>query len=218
MPTTADVKPLVLDYLKAFDSRDLERCLSFCNEDATFHFLWRSFRGLKGIEKWHRDRFAADLRVTRVDDISVEGNTVNVDVIVTSNKLKARKVNQVGWTHHVAFGTGRIEGCQIRPPQTGQIGAPRNPPTHLSTAPMWAPRKLRRGRRHAVQSVDVPGIEGRPLSAGCGLRLIARRPAFHPLSAARPVFRNGARTVVDRRGHQERNRSGPDPYQAAPVQ
>ena len=58
MPATADVRLLVLDYLKAFDSRNLERCLSFCNEDATFHFLWRSFRGLKGIEKWHRDRFA----------------------------------------------------------------------------------------------------------------------------------------------------------------
>jgi len=95
-PAIADVKPPVLDYLKAFDSRDVERCLSFCNEDTTFHFLWRSFRGLKGIENWHRDFFAADLRVTRVDEISVEGNTVDVDVVVTSNKLKARKVNQVG--------------------------------------------------------------------------------------------------------------------------
>jgi hypothetical protein len=96
MPAISDVKSLVLDYLKAFDSRDLQRCLSFCNDDATFHFMWRSFRGLKGIEKWHRDRFAADLRVIRVDDISEKNNTVTVDVAVTSNKLKARKVKQVG--------------------------------------------------------------------------------------------------------------------------
>lgn len=96
MQATVDVKPLVLDYLKAFDARDLPRCLSFCNEDATFHFLWRTFRGMKGMEKWHRDRFDADLRVTRVDDITIAGNTVHVDVIVTSNRLKARKLNQLG--------------------------------------------------------------------------------------------------------------------------
>src|ERR1017187_2520097 len=94
MPATADVKSLVLDYLKAFASRDMARCLSFCNEDATFHFMWRSFRGLKGIEKWHRDRFAADLRVARVADISGEGNTVTVDVIVTSNRdRKSTRLN-----------------------------------------------------------------------------------------------------------------------------
>jgi len=109
MQATADVTPLVLDYLKAFDARDLDRCLSFCNEDATFHFLWRSFRGRKGIDKWHRERFAADLRVIRVDRISREGNTVTVDVIVTSNKLKARKVHQVGGRI-----TLRLEGSALK--------------------------------------------------------------------------------------------------------
>jgi len=123
MPTTADVKPLVLDYLKAFDSRDLGRCLSFCNDDATFHFLWRSFRGLKGIEKWHRERFAADLRVTRVVDISEEGNTVNVDVIVTSNKLKARKVNQVAGRIALRLERGALKDVKFSLRKPGKSSA-----------------------------------------------------------------------------------------------
>jgi ketosteroid isomerase-like protein len=123
MQATADVKPLVLDYLKAFDSRDLERCLSFCNEDATFHFLWRSFRGLKGIEKWHRDRFAADLRVVRVDDISAEGNTVTVDVIIASNKLRARKVNQIGGRITLRLERGALKDVKFGHRKPGKSGA-----------------------------------------------------------------------------------------------
>jgi SAM-dependent methyltransferase len=95
MPAT-DFKSRVLDYLKAFDARDIERCLSFCNEDTTFHFMWRRFRGRKGIEKWHRDRFEANLRVIRIDTISEDGNTVTVDVVITSDKLKPHKVNAMG--------------------------------------------------------------------------------------------------------------------------
>lgn len=124
MQATADVKPLVLDYLKAFDSRDVDRCLSFCNEDATFHFLWRTFRGMKGIEKWHRDRFAADLRVTRVDDISVAGNTVNVDVIITSNRLKARKLNQLGARITLRLERGALTDVKFshrKPDKTGPV-------------------------------------------------------------------------------------------------
>lgn len=124
MPTaTADVKPLVLDYLKAFDSRDMARCLSFCNEDATFHFMWRSFRGLKGIEKWHRDRFAADLRVVRVMDISVEGNTVTVDVVVTSNRLKARNVKQVGGRIALRLERGALTDVKFSLRKGGKQGA-----------------------------------------------------------------------------------------------
>jgi SAM-dependent methyltransferase len=122
MPATADVKSLVLDYLKAFASRDMARCLSFCNEDATFHFMWRSFRGLKGIEKWHRDRFAADLRVARVADISVEGNTVTVDVIVTSNRLKARKVNQVGGRITLRLERGALKDVKFGLRKPGKPG------------------------------------------------------------------------------------------------
>lgn len=115
----ADVKPLVLDYLKAFDSRDVERCLSFCSEDAKFHFLWRTFRGRKGIEKWHRDRFAADLRVVRVDNISADRDTVTVDVVITSKKLQPHKVDSLGRAHRRAHGTRCDAGCEVLPSQTG---------------------------------------------------------------------------------------------------
>jgi ketosteroid isomerase-like protein len=62
MQPTNGIQALVLEYLKAFDARDLDRCLSFCTADATFHFLWRSFRGRKEIEKWHHDGAMAHRR------------------------------------------------------------------------------------------------------------------------------------------------------------
>lgn len=117
-----DVKPLVLDYLKAFDERDLERCLSFCNEDTTFHFLWRTFRGRKGIEKWHRDRFDADLRVLRVDSVSAERNTVTVDVIITSNKLKPHKVNSLGGRITVRLEHGALQDVKFGLRKLGKSG------------------------------------------------------------------------------------------------
>jgi len=124
MQATADAKSLVLDYLKAFDSRDMERCLAFCNEATTIHFLWDSFRGRTGIEKWHRDRFAADLRVARVDNISVAGNTVTVDVIVTSNKLKARKLLQIGGRITLRLDRGILQDVKFGHRKPGKLGSP----------------------------------------------------------------------------------------------
>jgi len=134
MPNTGDIKALVLDYLKAFESRDIKRCLSFCNDDATYHFLWRSYRGLKGIEKWHRDRFAADLRVIRVDDISVEGKTVTVDVIVSSSKLRARNVKQVGGRITLRLDRGALSDVKfsIRKPDKSADGGSTDPSIYRS--------------------------------------------------------------------------------------
>lgn len=119
----ADVKPLVLDYLKAFDARDMERCLSFCDEDAKFHFLWRTFRGRKGIEKWHRDRFAADLRVIRVDNISSDRDTVTVDVVITSKKLKPHKVDSLGGRITVRLERGAMKDVRFALRKQGKAGA-----------------------------------------------------------------------------------------------
>ena len=117
------MQPLVIDYLKAFDARDLERCLSFCNEDTTFHFLWRKFRGRKGVEKWHRDRFAADLRVLRVDNIASESNTVTVDVVITSNKLKPHKLNSLGGRISARLEHGLLRDVKFAVRKLGKSGA-----------------------------------------------------------------------------------------------
>lgn len=121
MPAS-DVQGLVIDYLKAFEARDLERCLSFCNEDTTFHFLWRRFRGRKGIEKWHRDRFAADLRVLRVDNTSLERNTVTVDVVITSKKLRPHKLNSLGGRISARLEHGVLRDVQFALRKLGKAG------------------------------------------------------------------------------------------------
>lgn len=87
-----DLRAVMMAYLEAFEARDLTRCLDFFTEDATVVFLMSHHEGRLAIEKWHRDRFAADLRVLRVNDVSIRGDTMVVDAVVTSKKLRAWKM------------------------------------------------------------------------------------------------------------------------------
>jgi uncharacterized protein (TIGR02246 family) len=87
-----DLHATVKAYLEAFEARDLARCLDFFIEDATVVFLLSRHQGRPAIEKWHKDRFAADLRVIRICEISIRGDIVVVDAVVTSQKLQAWKM------------------------------------------------------------------------------------------------------------------------------
>ncbi len=87
-----DLRAVTAAYLKAFEARDLVRCLDFYAEDAIVIFLLGCYQGRPAIEEWHKDRFTADLRVLRVDDVLVQGDTVIVNAVVTSKKLQRWKM------------------------------------------------------------------------------------------------------------------------------
>ncbi len=86
---------MVQDYLKAFDQRDLDRCLDFFDENGTVNFAASVFQGREAIKEWHEARFEADMRIARVDTISVEGDKVVVEGVITSNKLKAWQLDSL---------------------------------------------------------------------------------------------------------------------------
>src|SRR5687767_12607478 len=71
-----DLQAIAGAYLESFASRDLERCLRYFADDAVLRFDVETFHDRKGIEQWHKDRFAVDFRVLRIDDIQTIEDTV----------------------------------------------------------------------------------------------------------------------------------------------
>lgn len=89
---TTDLKALVKTYLDAFEARDLDKCLEFFTDESAVDFQNTIYKGLEQIREWHTDRFAADLRLTKLEGILVKGNTVTVDCVAASSRLAAWNV------------------------------------------------------------------------------------------------------------------------------
>lgn len=105
----ANHKVLVEAYLKAVKERDLSQCLSFYTEDASVKFLFSTYHGKQAIEKWHKDRFAANLQLLSLEGISVHDNTVVLSMLVSSNRLKSFGIKSVK-----ATGVFLLQDSQIR--------------------------------------------------------------------------------------------------------
>jgi ketosteroid isomerase-like protein len=110
-----DLEALTRAYLDAFEARDLERCLAFYTDEARIDFQMGVFQGRNGIEDWHRDRFAANLRLVRIESISVKGDTVIVEAIAASDRLTAWKIKSLSGRMTLRFGGGRIVEARFAP-------------------------------------------------------------------------------------------------------
>lgn len=113
MTEVTESKQLIEDYLKSFEARDLKACVDICAEDCKIHFAWRTFRGLPAVEQWHKDRFAADLRVVSVEGIAVDGDTAVADVVITSNRLKGFKVPRLPARVTMHFHDGKVREARF---------------------------------------------------------------------------------------------------------
>ena len=89
-------------YLKAFEERKLDECMQFFTEASTVEFMGQ-FHGLKDIEEWHKARFAADLKLIRLDRVEVQGSVAVVEGIATSARLRAWRVKSVNGKVTAAF-------------------------------------------------------------------------------------------------------------------
>jgi ketosteroid isomerase-like protein len=107
-PGAIDGNATVRAYLAALTNHDIPRCLDLFTDDATVK-LFTAFKGKRAIEKFHRERFAADLRVVRVDAIQANGNTVLVDCAVATKKLAAARISALP-----GRATFQLEGGKIR--------------------------------------------------------------------------------------------------------
>ena len=106
---TEDLQSITNAYLDAFAARDLEGCLGYFSDDAVLQFHVSTFRNKKGIEQWHKDRFAADLRLVRIDEMQTEGDTVRIEGVITSKRLRAWLVNEMEGVVTIRFEQGRMK-------------------------------------------------------------------------------------------------------------
>ena len=105
----SDMKSLIEGYLEAFDARDLEQCMTYFRTDATLDWQVGVYKGKPSIEEWHQDRFAADLKLVRLEQIRIEGSVAIVEVVVTSRRLKAWRLGSMGGKATVVFQDGKIK-------------------------------------------------------------------------------------------------------------
>ncbi|MEA3337606.1 MAG: nuclear transport factor 2 family protein [Chloroflexota bacterium] len=87
-----ELQALAMDYLEAFEARDLERCVAFYDDSATVVFHVGRYEGKEAITTWHQDRFGADLQLLSMDGTSALGDTVTIDATATSKRLKAWRI------------------------------------------------------------------------------------------------------------------------------
>jgi hypothetical protein len=111
----ADLEAVIHAYLKAFEARDLAGCVAFFHDDSVIDFQSGIYRGTKGITDWHKDRFSADLRVNRVESVTVNDNEVIVDATISSKRLAAWKLQSIGARITVQFRDGRIQHGKLAP-------------------------------------------------------------------------------------------------------
>lgn len=114
MPATAnDLEAQTRAYLEAFEARDMARCMSFYADDASLSYVQSVFRGKEQIEEWHKARFAADLRIVRLEKLTVEGNTVILAAVVTSKRLKAWRLDSIRGTVTTLFEGSKIKDLKF---------------------------------------------------------------------------------------------------------
>ncbi len=108
-----DPRDVIGAYLQAFDQRDLPRCMEFFAEDAAINFATGVYRGKQAIEEWHKDRFAAEFQVVRVDDVRAQGDAVMVDAVITSKVVKMWRFKSVSGTATFLFHEGKIKDAKF---------------------------------------------------------------------------------------------------------
>ena len=63
------------------------------------------YTGRQGITEWHKDRFAADLKMIKMNSMTVDGDTVTVDGAVSSKRLAAWRLKAL---------SGRVVTCSLK--------------------------------------------------------------------------------------------------------
>ena len=100
-------------YLAAFEARDVEGCLAFFDAGAKLDFQISTFEGKEAIEAWHRDRFAANLRLVKLERISIRRETVTIDAVAASDRLAAWNVHALPGRVTLQFENGKIVNCRF---------------------------------------------------------------------------------------------------------
>lgn len=89
------LEEMVKHYLHALGRLDLEACISYYADDAIIHFMTSEYEGKERITAWHHERFQNELRAESMESVRADGDQVNVEMIVSSRRLRKWRINKV---------------------------------------------------------------------------------------------------------------------------
>ena len=108
-----NLEALARGYLEAFEARDLAGCMAFYLPDSVVYFGPGTYACGPAIEEWHKDRFAADLRLTQLQDVTRHGETVTANVVATSDKIRAWGLDRLEATVAITFQEDRVREARF---------------------------------------------------------------------------------------------------------
>lgn len=80
--------PILDAYLAAFESRALPACLACFADSSLIEFGPSQYASLDAIERWHRERWSANMKLLRIDGLSERDGLITIEGAVTSDRLK----------------------------------------------------------------------------------------------------------------------------------
>jgi len=110
-----DPQAVIEAYLQTFDAEDMSQCVEFYTEDAVIEFAFGTYRGKQAIEGWHKERFDADVHLVSLDSIEAEGDTVVIQVVATSRRLKRFRIDSLKGTGMFLVREGKIKEARFAP-------------------------------------------------------------------------------------------------------
>jgi len=108
-----NTRELIDAYLKAFEQGQLEQCMDCFDPNATVEWLMGEYKGKESIEEWHKDRFAAGLKILRIDGMTINNDVATIRITVTSKRLSAWRLPSMGGVVTVKFQNGKIQGTKF---------------------------------------------------------------------------------------------------------
>ena len=109
----ADLEAITRNYLSAFQDRDLERCLTFFSENGSIYFQDVEYEGPEALTDWHKERFQANLKIEKIENVKVKGEKVTVDCVVSSDRLSSWKIKTLKSRIEAVFEGDRIQQAKL---------------------------------------------------------------------------------------------------------
>lgn len=113
-----DLKTIAQSYLDAFHAQDLDRCMTFFTDDASVDFNMATYTGRQAITDWHKDRFAANLKMVKMNAMTVNGDTVVIEGAISSKRLSAWRVKALSGKVTIKFEGDKIKSGKLSPRMT----------------------------------------------------------------------------------------------------
>lgn len=112
---TGATQALIDSYLEAFRARDLDRCVGYFDDNASLKFVSGVYNGRQAIEDWHKERFAAELKILSIDSVNVDGDTVKIDLMLASKRLQFFRLPSLAARATIRLDNNKIKEAHFGP-------------------------------------------------------------------------------------------------------